>query len=344
MKGKSADLITLGRSSIDLYSQNIGAGFVDIKGFDAFVGGSPLNIAVGASRLGANVTLLSAVGNDKVGDFIIHFLEKQNVNTTAIPRIEGARSSAVVLGIEPPDRFPLVYYRDNAADSQVTIDHVIAANIGQYRVLEISGTALNIEPSRSAVFFAVETANDNDVEVVLDIDFRADQWKDIRSFGLMVRAVLPRVKIAIGTEEEILAATLKDAGQVRIQHQQISAPEVQGDIDEAIQTILKAGPEVLIVKRGSKGATIFHRDGRVEEVPGFPVEVLNVLGAGDAFASGFIYGYLQGWDLYKACRLGNASGAWVVQRPGCANDMPYHGEIMKFAEERGGLVPGEKKK
>ncbi|HTD92410.1 MAG TPA: 5-dehydro-2-deoxygluconokinase [Chitinophagaceae bacterium] len=344
MKGKSADLITLGRSSIDLYSQNIGAGFVDIKGFDAFVGGSPLNIAVGASRLGAKATLLSAVGNDKVGDFIIHFLEQQNVNTTAIPRIEGARSSAVVLGIEPPDRFPLVYYRDNAADSQVTIDHVIAADISQYRILEISGTALNIEPSRSAVFFAVETANDNGVDVVLDIDFRADQWKDIRSFGLMVRAVLPRVKIAIGTEEEILAATLKNAGQVSIQHQQISAPEVHGDIDEAIQTILKAGPEVLIVKRGSKGATIFRRDGRVEEVPGFPVEVLNVLGAGDAFASGFIYGYLQGWDLYKACRLGNASGAWVVQRPGCANDMPYHDEIMKFAEERGGLVAEGKKK
>jgi 5-dehydro-2-deoxygluconokinase len=96
---------------------------------------------------------------------------------------------------------------------------------------------------------------------------------------------------------------------------------------------------VLIVKRGSKGATIFHKDGRKQEVPGFPVEVLNVLGAGDAFASGFIYGYLQGWDLYKACRLGNASGAWVVQKPGCANDMPYYDEVMAFAASKGGLVP-----
>lgn len=337
MKEKEFDLITFGRSSIDLYSQNIGADFIDIKGFDAFVGGSPLNIAVGASRLGASVSLLTGVGNDKVGDFIIHFLEQQKVNTNSIARIEGARSSAVVLGIEPPDRFPLVYYRDNAADSQVTIDHVIASDISKYRILEISATALNIEPSRSAVFYAVEQAVENDVDVVLDMDFRADQWKDVRSFGLMVRAILPKVKIAIGTEEEIMAATLQHADQVKISHQQISAPEIMGNVEESIQKIIQSGPEILIVKRGSKGASIFYKDGRNEDVPGFPVEILNVLGAGDAFASGFIYGYLQGWDIYKACRLGNASGAWVVQKPGCANDMPHYEEIMKFIESRGGL-------
>ncbi len=337
MKEKEFDLITFGRSSIDLYSQNIGADFVDIKGFDAFVGGSPLNIAVGASRLGASVSLLTGVGNDKVGDFIIHFLEKQKVNTNSIARIEGARSSAVVLGIEPPDRFPLVYYRDNAADSQVTIDDVIASDIPKYRILEISATALNIEPSRSAVFYAVEQAVANDVDVVLDMDFRADQWKDVRSFGLMVRAILPKVKIAIGTEEEIMAATLQNASQVKINHQQISAPEIAGNIDESIQKIIQSGPEILIVKRGSKGASVFYKNGQVLDVPGFPVEILNVLGAGDAFASGFIYGYLQGWDIYKACRLGNASGAWVVQKPGCANDMPYHDEIMEFVASRGGF-------
>ncbi len=337
IKEKKYDLITFGRSSIDLYSQNIGADFVDIKGFDAFVGGSPLNIAVGTSRLGASVALLSGVGQDKVGEFIVHFLQEQKVNTDTIATIAGARSSAVVLGIEPPDRFPLVYYRDNAADSQVNIDHVINARIQDYRALEISATALNIEPNRSAVFYAIEIAGENDVDVILDIDFRADQWKDIRSFGLMVRAVLPKVKIAIGTEEEILAATLQSSDQVKIVHQQISAPEISGDIEESIQKIIQSGPEILIVKRGSAGVTIIYKDGRRQNVPGYPVEVLNVLGAGDAFASGFIFGYLQGWDLYKACRLGNACGAWVVQKPGCANSMPYYEEVMEFAASRGGL-------
>ena len=337
MNQKQFDLITFGRSSIDLYSQNIGADFIDIKGFDAFVGGSPLNIAVGAQRLGASATLLTALGTDKIGDFILNFLQKEKINTEAICRIENARTSAVVLGIEPPDNFPLVYYRENAADSQVTIDHVVKADISKYKVLEISGTALNIEPSRSAVFYAVEVAAENETDVILDIDFRADQWKDIRSFGLMVRALLPKVKIAIGTEEEILAATLQSVDQVRIKNQQISAPEITGDIKRSIQTILRSGPEMLIVKRGANGASVFHRDGSEQQVPGFPVEILNVLGAGDAFASGFIFGYLRGWDVYKCCRLGNASGAWVVQKPGCANDMPYHDELMKFIESKGGL-------
>jgi 5-dehydro-2-deoxygluconokinase len=337
MTEKEFDLITFGRSSIDLYSQNIGADFVEIKGFDAFVGGSPLNIAVGASRLGLKTCLLTAVGVDKVGDFILHFLHQQKVNTDLIPRIPYARSSAVVLGIEPPDRFPLVYYRDNAADSQLTIDHVIAAGISRFRILEISGTALNIEPSRSAAFYAAEVAVENGVEVILDIDFRADQWNDARSFGVMVRALLPKVKIAIGTEEEILAATLQSADQVSIKHQQISAPEIKGDIESAIQKILAGGPEILIVKRGAKGASVYKKNGDQQHVAGFPVEILNVLGAGDAFASGFIYGYLQGWDLHKACRMGNACGAWVVQRPGCANDMPYYEEAMHFIASRGGF-------
>lgn len=331
------DIITMGRSSIDLYSQDIGEDFVNIKGFNAFVGGSPLNIAVGAQRLGLKTTLLTAVGKDKPGDFLLNFLIKENVNTEFIPQIEGARTSAVLLGIEPPDRFPLVYYRDNAADSQINIDHVKAAGIKNFKLLEISGTALNIEPSRSAVFYAVEQAAENGVQVLLDIDFRADQWKDIRSFGLMVRAILPKVDIALGTEEEILAATLQDASQVSIAHQQISAPEIKGNLEEAIKKILATGVKVLIVKKGSKGATIYSKNSEPKDVPGFPVEILNVLGAGDAFASGFIFGHLQGWDLYKSCRMGNASGAWVVQKPGCANDMPTYAEAMNLIESRGGF-------
>src|SRR5690606_8248183 len=121
MAEKKFAVITFGRSSIDLYSQNIGAPFNNIKGFDAFVGGSPLNIAVGCARLGIGASLLTAVGDDKVGEFILNFLKDEGVNTQYIPVKTGTRSSAVVLGIEPPDRFPLVYYRDNAADSQVDI-------------------------------------------------------------------------------------------------------------------------------------------------------------------------------------------------------------------------------
>ena len=337
MEEKKYDIITLGRSSIDLYSQNIGVPFNEIKGFDAFVGGSPLNIAVACSRLGLKTSLLTAIGNDKVGEFIINFLKKENVNTNSIPVKNGSRTSAAVLGIQPPDNFPLVFYRENAADSKLDIDDVIRAKIPNYKMLLISGTALNIEPTKSATFYSVEVANNNNVEVVLDLDFRADQWDDIRSYGLMIRTLIPNIKVAIGTEEEILAATLHDTSHLTIKNQQISSPEIKGNLDESISQLISLGLNILIVKRGNKGVSIFKKNSKSQDVAGFPVEILNVLGAGDAFAGGFLYGLLKGWDLFKSCRMGNASGAQVVTKKGCANFMPTLEESLNFIESKGGF-------
>jgi 5-dehydro-2-deoxygluconokinase len=334
---KTYDLITYGRSSIDLYSADIGAPFPDITAFNAYVGGSPLNIAVGARRLGLRSALITGVGEDQVGDFLLKFLLKEGVETRFIPRKPGARTSAVILGIEPPDRFPLVYYRDNCADSKVNIDDVMAAGIGACRLFEISATALNVEPSRSAGFFAAEEAARHNVPVLIDLDFRADQWHDARAFGITARAFLRGCRFALGTEEEILATMLTDPAMIRIRHQQISAPEIRGDVDAAIRGIMALGLEALVVKRGAKGSSVFLNSGEVIDVPGFPVEVVNVLGAGDAFASGFIYGYLKGWDWYKCCRMGNACGAILVTKPGCSNFNPTLEEALAFISEKGGF-------
>ena len=151
MVEKSYDVITYGRSSIDLYSANIGADFVDIQQFNAYVGGSPLNMAVGTKRLGLRSALITGIGQDQVGDFLLNFLNKEGVETKFIPRKPGFRTSAVVLGIQPPDNFPLVYYRENCADSKVNIDDVIYANVGDCRLFEISATALNVEIGRAHV-------------------------------------------------------------------------------------------------------------------------------------------------------------------------------------------------
>jgi 5-dehydro-2-deoxygluconokinase len=159
----------MGRSSIDLYSNDLGAPFVEIKSFGAFVGGSPTNIAVGAHRLGLRSTLLTAVGEDPVGDFILHFLSREGIDTQYIPRKPGARSSAVILGIEPPDRFPLVFYRENAADVQLNIDDVLRAPLTATRSFEFAGTNLSREPSRSATLFAAERAPGGRT-VYLDLD------------------------------------------------------------------------------------------------------------------------------------------------------------------------------
>src|SRR3954465_5526482 len=167
MDSPAYDLITMGRSSIYLYSNDVGAPFVDIKSFAAYVGGSPTNIAVGAQRLGLKTAVITAVGDDPVGDFFLNFLSKESVETRFIPRKPGTRTSAVVLGIEPPDKFPLVYYRNDCADINLTIDDVIAAPVTDCKVFQFAGTNLSREPSRSATMFAAEQARNTGAKVVL---------------------------------------------------------------------------------------------------------------------------------------------------------------------------------
>src|SRR4030095_5150449 len=187
---RSFDILLMGRSSIDLYANDIGAPFPEIKSFAAYVGGCPTNISVGTRRLGLRSVLLTAVGADPVGDFLLHFLDQEGVIKDFIPRKKGHRTSAVILGIEPPDKFPLVYYRDNCADIELTIDDVLDAPIEETRVLLISGTGLSREPSRRATIFAAERARNAGTKVVLDLDFRPDQWHDARAFGVTTRSLL----------------------------------------------------------------------------------------------------------------------------------------------------------
>jgi 5-dehydro-2-deoxygluconokinase len=338
---KSYDVVAMGRSSIDLYSNDIGAPFEEITSFAAYVGGCPTNISVGTRRLGLRPALLTAVGDDQVGNFILHFLRGEGVETQFIPRKPGHRSSAVVLGIEPPDRFPLTYYRDNCADIELTIDDVLASPLADCSALLITGTGLSKEPSRSATLFAAELAQQAGAKVVLDIDYRPDQWNDQRAFGVTLRSVLRLVDIVIGTEDEINAAMLTDTSMISIAHSQISDVRVRGDTDSAIQQLLKLGPRVLVQKSGAAGSRVHlvtgEEDARFIDVPGFTVEVQNILGAGDAFASGFLYGLVNGWDWYKAARLGNACGAILVTKHGCANFMPTYDEVMTFIQDHGGM-------
>jgi 5-dehydro-2-deoxygluconokinase len=334
---KTYDTLHMGRSSIDLYSNDVGTPFVNINSFAAYVGGSPTNISVGGRRLGLETALLTAVGVDPVGDFILQFLNKEGVVTDFIPRKKEHRTSAVVLGIEPPDKFPLVYYRDNCADINLTIDDVLAAPITDCKVFQFAGTNLSKEPSRSATMFAAEQARQAGAKIVMDVDFRPDQWHDVRAFGVQVRAVLPLVDIVIGTEDEINAAMLDDPAKMKLTHSQVSDTKVTGDSRSNIEKMLQNNLEAVVEKVGAEGAKIHLPDSSVINALGFPVEIYNILGAGDAFGSGFLYGYVNDWGWYKSARLGNACGAIVVTKHGCANFMPTLDEVMAFVEPYGGL-------
>ena len=308
----SYDVLAVGRSSIDLYANEIGAPFTEVKSFSAYVGGSPTNISVGARRLGLRAALLTAVGEDLVGDFVLDFLKREGVEASFSPRKAGRRTSAFMLAVQPPDKFSIVPYRDNCADLELTVEDVRAAPVAKARALLVTGSGLGREPSRAATRFAAETARAHGRKVLLDLDVRAELWPDPREYAAEVRTLLPLVDVVLGTAEEVDAA-----GRV--------------------EGLLGAGPEALVVKRGAGSTLVFTRGGETVEAAPFAVEVLNVLGAGDAFAGGFLYGYLKGWDWRRAARMGNACGAIVVTRHGCANFMPTEQEALNFIQERGGI-------
>lgn len=321
---------------MDLYSNDVGVDFVHIKSFAAYVGGSPANMSVGCRRLGLNSALLTAFGEDPVGDFVVHFLTKEGVDARYSPRKPGRHTSVVVLGIEPPDKFPLVFYRENCADIALEIDDVLSTPIADSLVFQFAGTNLSKEPCRSATLFAADLARKAGPSVVLDLDFRPDQWHDPRAYGVAVRSALHSVDILLGTEDEINAAMLTDPHAVRLTHAQVTDARITGNTVEHVRALMEYGPRVVVEKRGQYGCRIHQGKNTPEDVPGFSVNVQNILGAGDAFGAGFLYGYVKGWDLRKAAKLGNACGAMVVSRHGCSISMPFWDEVMAFVDERGG--------
>jgi 5-dehydro-2-deoxygluconokinase len=315
---RSFDVLAMGRSCIDLYAHQTGVPITEVKTYDAYVGGCPTNVSVGSSRLGLRSALLTAVGDDEVADHVLHFLRAERVETRFIPRKAGRRTSAVIVTIRPPDDFPITFYRDNCADDGLTIEDVDRAPFEDARVVFVTGTGLSREPSRTATLWAAEKSRNAGATVVLDIDYRPALWPDAKTFGSGVRMLARMGHIVIGTEEEVEAAT------------------GQSDLQAAARQLLDIGPGALVLKRGASGATIFRPGGSCVNVPPFPTDILNTLGAGDAFASGLLYGYLQDWPLERAARLGNASGAIVVSRHGCSIAMPTMSEIDAFVAGRGG--------
>ncbi len=318
MSAPEFDVLCMGRSSIDLYAHQVGVPITEVTSFDAYVGGCPTNISVGTRRLGLRSALLTAVGDDQVGDFVVAFLDREGVETGFIPRKPGHRTSAVVLTIQPPDRFPLTFYREGCADRELTIEDVRNAPIDRSALVVLTGTGLSHEPSRAATLFAADRAAEARVEIFVDLDYRPDQWSSRSEFCSRVQRLLSRATIAVGTEEEVIAAANDD------------------DLPRAIQAVLGAGLGALIVKRGGSGASIYRPGAARRDVAPFAIEVLNVLGAGDAFASGLICGLSRKLPLERAVRMGNATGAIVVTRHGCANFMPTLPEVEEFVAARGG--------
>lgn len=324
--GRQLDVVCLGRLGVDLYAQQIGARLEDVSSFAKYLGGSSANIAFGTARLGVKSAMLTRVGDDHMGRFLIESLAREGCDVSGI-KVDAERLTAMVLlGIKDRETFPLVFYRENCADMALNAEDIDEAQIASSKALLITGTHFSTDQVFKASSQALDYAEKHNVKRVLDIDYRPVLWGLTgkadgetrfvanQNVSQHVQRILPRFDLIVGTEEEFLIA----GGAT--------------DLIAALRKVRELTAATLVVKLGPQGCTVIHgaiparlEDGAI--YPGVRVEVLNVLGAGDAFMSGFLKGWLNDDSDERCCQLANACGGLVVSRHACAPAMPTPVEL-----------------
>ena len=327
--GRAHDVICLGRLAVDLYAQQLGSRLEDVASFAKYLGGSSANIAFGTARLGLRSAMLSRVGADHMGRFLTESLVAEGCDVSHVSVDPQRLTALVMLGLKDRDTFPLIFYRENCADMAIRPEDVDETFIASSKALLITGTHFSTPEMHHVSTLALELARGNDVRTVLDIDYRPVLW------GLSQKAdgetrfvssstvtqhllsILPLFDLIVGTEEEFMIA---GGG---------------ADILASLRNVRAVTPATLVLKRGPLGCAVL--DGAIPAAiddafnfRGVQVEVMNVLGAGDAFLSGFLKGWIEQADYDRCCQLANACGALVVARHACAPAMPTPAELDYF--------------
>jgi 5-dehydro-2-deoxygluconokinase len=323
------DLIAIGRVSVDLYGQQIGSPLEDVTTFAKGVGGCPANVAIGAARLGLRAALISRVGDEPMGRFVREQLTREAVDTHALVTDVARLTSLVLLSVRDRHTFPLIFYRENCADSALCADDVDPDFVASARAVLVTGTHFSLPAGAQAQRKAIDAARAHGRRVILDVDYRPNLWgigghgagesRYARSARVTqaLAAVLPHCDLIVGTEEELhIAAGLEDTLA-------------------AVRRIRTLSAAVIVCKRGPAGCVVFAgaapeslQDGVV--AAGMPVEVYNVLGAGDAFLAGFLRGYLRGEPHEISARYANACGALAVSRLLCSSEFATLAELDHY--------------
>ncbi len=338
---KSLDVITIGRSSVDLYGAQVGGRLEDMGSFQKYVGGSPTNMATGTARLGLKSALITRVGDEHMGRFIREELAREGVDVRGVITDPERLTALVLLGIRDDKQFPLIFYRENCADMALCEDDVDEALIAQTRAVVATGTHLSHPRTEAAVLKALRLARTHRAQTALDIDYRPNLWGlaghgegesrfiESRAVTAKLQATLSLFDLIVGTEEEFHIA----GGTT--------------DTIAALRAVRALTPATLVCKRGPMGAAAFAGEipdslEQGESGPGFPIEVFNVLGAGDGFMSGLLKGWLDGEAWPVALKYANACGAFAVSRHGCTPAYPSWEELQFFLD-RGVRVPALRK-
>jgi 5-dehydro-2-deoxygluconokinase len=304
----SLEVITIGRVGVDLYPEQIGATLAEVRTFAKSLGGSPTNVAVAAARLGRRSAVITKVGDDGFGAYVRRALADFGVDTTWVGIDPTLRTPIVFCEVHPPDRFPLLFYREpKAPDMNLTTEDLDLAAIARVPLFWSTGTGLSDEPSRSATLAALDARKGREI-TIHDLDHRSAFWRSGADPRRWAREAVRRVSVVVGNTDEVEMAT------------------GHRDPRAAAAALLEMGPRLAIVKRGGEGA--YARSANEEaSVPAVTLPVLNGLGAGDAFGGALCHGLLAGWPLARTLALANAAGAIVASRLACADAMPTLAEI-----------------
>lgn len=325
------DLITIGRSSVDLYGSQVGGRLEDMGSFEKYIGGSPTNIACGTARLGLKSGLITGVGDEHMGRFIREQLQREGVDVAGVKTDPERLTALVLLGIRDEEQFPLIFYRENCADMGLTVDDIDPDYIRSARSVVATGTHLSNPQVEAATLKALEIARAAGLKTALDIDYRPNLWGvaghgdgesrfvESAEVTAKLQSSLHYFDLIVGTEEEFHIA----GGST--------------DTIAALRAVRAVSGATLVCKRGADGAVAFEGDipdslDDGQTGPGFPIEVFNVLGAGDGFMSGLLKGWLDGEDWPTALKYANACGAFAVSRHGCTPAYPSWKELTFFFE------------
>jgi len=308
------DVLTFGRSGVDIYPLTAGVGLEDVETFGKFLGGSPTNVAVAAARLGHSAATITGVGDDPFGRYVRREMVRLGVSDDFVITSTELKTPITLCEIFPPDDFPLYFYRQpSAPDLQVRPQDIPVDAVRDAGIMWFSVTGLSEEPSRSAHLAALESRGRRE-HTVLDLDYRPMFWDSREEATAQVRNFLSGVTIAVGNREEC----------------EVAVGETEPD--RAADALLEAGVEVAIVKQGPRGTLAKTRDERVE-VPATPTEVVNGLGAGDAFGGSLCHGLLSGWSLGRTITAASAAGAIVASRLECSTAMPSEPEVLEVVDD-----------
>ena len=308
------DVTVLGRIGYDLYSEEPHVRLPRVRRFSRYLGGSSANMAVGLARLGARVGMVSCLGDDSLSEFLVDFLEAEGVDTGHVHRVPGFLPSLCLTEVSPPDRFPQVFYRHDAVDTMLRATDEDLDYIARRNMFVTNGTSLCASPSRESTYLALERAKRAGCRVVFDVDYRAMSWPSQGAAGQAVRLALPFIDVLIGNQPELRLV----AGET--------------DLERATDALRERVP-LLVSKLGEQGTRVWQGAESVF-LPPYTVEVVSTIGAGDGFASGFLYALLAGKPVGECLHYGNAAAAIVVSRLSCSEAMPTLAEVEGMVRSR----------